>query len=507
MDSLLALLDGARHLLGQWDAMLMAVAGVALGLVVGALPGLSVAMGVAIMLPFTYGMEPLHGLLLLSGIFFGGVYGGSITAILLRIPGTPAAAATALDGYAMTRQGRAGQALGVATVSSFTGGVISVLVLIFLAPLLAQFALRFSAAESFALAVFGLSIIASISGGSVLKGLLSGFAGLLLATVGMDPLLGLPRFTGGMSELYSVPFIPIMIGLFAAAEAFKMLSESSHAAELKTAIGRILPTRETLRNIWGTVLRSSGIGTAIGIIPGAGADIAAFVAYGEAKRFSKAPETFGEGAMQGVAAAEAGANGCTGGAMLPMLTLGIPGDAVTAIMLGALTLQGIQPGPRLFQENGDLVFSLFAGLLLCYVILLVMALCSLRYVARMVQVPKSILMPLIMVLSVAGAYAIGNSMFDVGIMLVAGAIGFLMIKAGLPASPMVLGLVLGPMAESNFRRALTLSEGSYDFLYTRPITATLLAVALITMFAPALSAYRKRRRANRGVATHPGAQT
>lgn len=506
MDSLLALLDGAGNLVTQWDAMLMAVAGVALGIIVGALPGLSVAMGVAIMLPFTYGMEPLHGLVLLSGTFFGGVYGGSITAILLRIPGTPAAAATAMDGYAMTRQGKAGQALGVAAVSSVTGGIVSILVLIFLAPLLAQFALRFSAPESFALAVFGLSIISSISGGSVLKGLISGFAGLLLATVGMDPIVGLPRFTGGMSELYSVPFIPIMIGLFAAAEAFKMVSESSRAAELKTAIGRILPTRDTLRGIWGTVLRSSGIGTAIGIIPGAGADIAAFVAYGEAKRFSKEPQSFGKGATQGVAAAESGANACTGGAMLPMLTLGIPGDAVTAIMLGALTLQGLQPGPRLFQENGELVFTLFAGLLLCYLILLVMALFSLRYVARMVQVPKSVLMPLIMVLSVAGAYAIGNSMFDVGIMLAAGVIGFLMIKVGIPASPMVLGLVLGPMAESNFRRSLTLTNGSYDFLYTRPITATLLALAILTMFAPAVSAYRRRRRAGRDATARSGDQ-
>lgn len=505
MDSLLGLLEGARSLAAQWDAVMMAVVGVALGIVVGALPGLSVAMGVAIMLPFTYGMEPLNGLLLLSGIFFGGVYGGSITAILLRIPGTPAAAATAMDGYAMTRRGEAGQALGVAVVSSVTGGIVSVLVLIFLAPMLAGFALRFSAAESFALAVFGLSIISSISGGSVLKGLLAGFAGLLIATVGMDPVVGLPRFTGGMSELFTVPFIPIMIGLFAAAEAFKMLSESGRAAEVKTVIGRILPSRENMRKIWGTMLRSSGLGTAIGVIPGAGSDIAAFVSYGEAKRFSKEPEQFGKGSVQGVAAAEAGANGCTGGAMLPMLTLGIPGDAVTAIMLGALTLQGLQPGPRLFQENGDLVFMLFAGLLLCYVLLLVMALGSLRFVARMVQIPKSVLMPVIMVLAVAGAYAIGNSMFDVGVMLVAGVAGYLMLKAGIPASPMVLGLVLGPMAESNFRRALTLSDGSYDFLYTRPITAFLLALAVLTMFAPAVSAWRRRRRALGQAGRAPGA--
>jgi putative tricarboxylic transport membrane protein len=497
MDNLMSLLQGAQSLVMQWDAMVLAIAGVALGILVGALPGLSVTMGVAIMLPFTYGMEPLHGLLLLSGIFFGGVYGGSITAILLRIPGTPAAAATALDGYVMTRRGEAGQALGVAVFSSVTGGIISVLVLIFLAPMLANFALRFSAAESFALAVFGLSIISSVSGGSVLKGLLAGFAGLLLATVGMDPLVGLPRFTGGMSELYSVPFIPIMIGLFAAAEAFKMLSESSKVNEVKTVIGRILPTRESWRKVWGTILRSSGLGTAIGIIPGAGADIAAFVSYGEARRFSKHPEKFGKGAVEGVAAAEAGANGCTGGAMLPMLTLGIPGDAVTAIMLGALTLQGMQPGPRLFQEHGDLVYTLFAGLLFCYVMLLVVALMSMRFVARIVQIPKQILMPLIMVLAVAGAYAIGNSLFDVGIMMVAGVAGYLMIKASIPVSPMVLGLVLGPMAESNFRRALALSEGSYDFLYERPITLGLLSLAALTVLAPVFSAWRKRRAARK----------
>lgn len=496
------LMNGFAALVQQPISLLLAVVGVAMGIVIGAMPGLTATMGVAVLLPFTFGMTPVSGLLMISGVYFGAIFGGSITAILLRIPGTPAAAATAIDGFELTKKGMAGIALGTATLSSFIGGVLSVIVLVFMAPLLAGVALEFSASETFALAVFGLSIIVSISAKSMVKGLISGFLGLLLATVGLDPMGGFPRFTGGMTELMNLPFIPIMIGLFAAAEAFKAMELNRPMKEKAAELGRIIPSWPVFRGMLLTVLRSAGLGIFIGSIPGAGADIAAFVAYNEAKRFSKTPENFGKGELSAVAACEAGANGCTGGAMLPMLTLGIPGDAVTAVMLGALTLQGLQPGPLLFKEHGDLVFTLFAGMLFCYVVLLLLGLGSLRIMGRVLKTPRSVLTPTIMALCVVGTYAINNSLFDIGIMLLAGVIGYYMQQWDFPPSPIVLALIMGPMAESNFRRALALSGGSYDFLYTRPITAAFLAIALFSLLYPLLRGVLKSRGQARDALAH-----
>ncbi|MGG2482484.1 tripartite tricarboxylate transporter permease [Brevibacillus borstelensis] len=490
--------NGLTNILTDPFALLMAVVGVIIGIVVGALPGLTATMGVALILPMTFGMEPVAGLLLLSGVYFGGVYGGSITAILLKTPGTPAAAATALDGYALAQKGKAGKALGAATLSSSIGGTISIIILMFLSPVLATIALEFSAPETFALAVFGLSIIASISGKSLVKGLIAGLVGLLLATVGLDPILGFPRFTGGSEQLLNgVPFIPIMIGLFAASEAFKSLSDMNVKEKVKVKIEKIVPSWGEFRGIIPTILRSTGLGTFIGIIPGAGADIAAFVAYNETKRFNKDKEPTDKSRMAGVAACESGANACTGGALVPLLTLGIPGDAVTAVMLGALMVQGLQPGPLLFKNNGDLVYTLFIGMIICYVVMCLLGLFTARYFAKVVQIPKEILTPVILVLCIVGSYAINNSFFDVLIMAVAGVIGFFMQKHDFPASPIVLALILGPMAESQFRRALALSSGSYDIFYTRPIPLILLLLSVITLLTPIVKAiWQQRKRAH-----------
>ncbi|MUU99970.1 tripartite tricarboxylate transporter permease [Escherichia coli] len=489
------LTQGFSTLLNNPQALLFATFGVMLGIVIGALPGLTATMGVAILLPFTYGMEPVSGLLMICGVFFGGVYGGFITAILLKIPGTPAAAATAIDGYELTKQGKAGLALSAATFSSFSGGTLSIIVLMFLSPVLASWALKFSASESFALATFGLSIIASISGESLIKGLIAGVGGLLIATIGLDPMGGFPRFTGGFVELMNVPFIPVMIGLFAASEAFRSMEQNQQIRQgAKVAIGSLLLPWQTLRRIALTILRSSGLGVFIGMIPGAGADIAAFVAYNETRRFSKTPENFGKGEIKAVASCEAGANGCTGGALLPMLTLGIPGDAVTAIMLGALTLQGMQPGPLMFTDHGDMVYTLFVGMIFCYFMLLVLGLLSLKVIGNVVKIPGNILTPMILALCVVGTYALNNSLFDVGIMLIAGVVGYFMQKGGYPASPVVLALIMGPMAESNFRRALSLSGGSLDFLYTRPITLALLTLAAFTLLTPIIRKIMRLRR-------------
>ncbi|WP_126425431.1 tripartite tricarboxylate transporter permease [Brevibacillus marinus] len=491
-------LGGITNILTDPFALLMALLGVIIGIVVGALPGLTATMGVALILPVTFGMDPVAGLLLLSGVYFGGVYGGSITAILLNTPGTPAAAATALDGYALAQKGLAGKALGAATLSASIGGTISIFILMFLSPILANIALEFSAPEMFALAVFGLSIIASISGKSLVKGLIAGLVGLLLAMIGMDPLIGLPRFTGGHEELMNgVPFIPIMIGLFAASEAFKSLSEMNLKEKVKVKIEKIMPSWSEFRGLIPTILRSTGIGTFIGIIPGAGAEIAAFVSYNETKRFNKDKEPTDKSRLAGVSACEAGGNGCTGGALVPLLTLGIPGDAVTAVMLGALMVQGLQPGPLLFKNNGDLVYTLFIGMVICYFIMCFLGLVACRYFAKVVQIPKQILTPLILVLCVVGSYAINNSFFDVVMMAVAGVIGFFMQKHDFPASPVVLALILGPMAESQFRRALALSNGSFDIFFTRPIPLVLLLISLITLLTPIIRAiWQQRKRAH-----------
>lgn len=293
----------------------------------------------------------------------------------------------------------------------------------------------------------------------------------------------------------NVPFIPVMIGLFAASEAFRSMEQNQQIRRgAKVAIGSLLLPWQTLRRIALTILRSSGLGVFIGMIPGAGADIAAFVAYNETRRFSKTPENFGKGEIKAVASCEAGANGCTGGALLPMLTLGIPGDAVTAIMLGALTLQGMQPGPLMFTDHGDMVYTLFVGMIFCYFMLLVLGLLSLKVIGNVVKIPGNILTPMILALCVVGTYALNNSLFDVGIMLIAGVVGYFMQKGGYPASPVVLALIMGPMAESNFRRALSLSGGSLDFLYTRPITLALLTLAAFTLLTPIIRKIMRLRR-------------
>lgn len=472
----------------QWQVLLFLILGTALGIAIGALPGLTSTMGVALMLPVTFGMEAVAGILLLIGVYFGSVYGGSLTAILINTPGTPASAATVIDGYPLAKKGLAHKALTVSTISAATGGFLSVIILILIAPQLAGFALKFSAPETFALAFFGLSIISSIAGESLVKGLMAGVIGLLIATIGLDPIGGFPRFTFGSTDLTSgIGFIPIMIGLFATSEAFKSMEDLFSVNKVKITVEKVKLKWSEFKAIIGTILRSAGIGTATGIVPGAGADIAAFVAYNEAKRFAKNKEEFGKGDLRGVAAPEAAGNSVTGGAMIPLLTLGIPGDAVTAVLLGALMVQGLQPGPMLFETNGAIVYTLFVGMLLANVFLLIFGLSGIRLFTKVLYIPKAILTPIIFVLCVVGAYSLGNNYFDVIVMFIAGVVGYFMKKFAIPASPIILGLILGPMLESNLRRALVMSQGDLSIFYTRPITVVLLSIAVITLFSPLLT--------------------
>lgn len=467
------------------SVLLFIVLGVASGICIGCLPGLTTTMGVALVLPLTFGMDATHSILLLIGVYVGAVYGGSIAAILLNTPGTPASAATALDGYKMAGRGEAGRALGISTSSSFIGGLISCVYLLLISPILAKFALKFSAPEFFMLAVFGLCIISSISGKSMMKGLISGALGILLATIGIDSITGYMRFTFNNMNLFSgINFIPVMIGLFAMSQAFVGVEEMKQEVVVAKAITNVFPKRSD----WAMILRSGVIfgtmGSIIGCIPGVGADIASFIAYGQAKSFSKHPQLFGTGIPEAIAAPEAANNGVTGGALIPMLTLGVPGDAVAAIMIGALMVQGLQPGPLLFQNNGPIVYALFIGLFIANICMFVLGLNSVRLFSKVLSVPKSILVPTIFLLCFVGSYALNNSIFDIVVMLFFGIVGYFLQKTEVSSSPVILGLILGPMAESNFRRALLMSKGDYKTFVSTGISITFFILIIISLALP-----------------------
>lgn len=469
-------------------SLLFIIIGVTAGIIVGCLPGLTATMGCALLIPFTYSLPPVEGLLLLMGIFTGGIYGGSISGILIRTPGTPAAAATLLDGYPLTQKGEGGKAIGISTVASFVGGTIGALIMAFLAPEIAQFGLRFGPPEFFALAVFGLTMIISISGDSLLKGLIVVLIGLLLTTIGFDPLSGVPRFTFQNDNLLGgITFIPVLIGLFGFAQVFRNIENMKIVPQVKSKVGKILPKFTEIKPLVPTMAKSGTIGSLMGSVPGLGCDVAAFVAYGEAKRTSKHPEKFGEGSHEGIAAPESANNGATGGAMIPMLTLGVPGDAVTAVLLGALTIHGLQPGPLLFRDHIDIVYPIFAGMILCQVILLIIGLGGAKVFARLINIDMKILTPIIFLLCITGAYAMRFSFFDVGLALIVGIIAYFMDKAKFPISPILLALILGPMAEQNMRRSLLLSQDDLMIFIERPISAAFLVLALFM----AITSYRR----------------
>ncbi len=458
--------------------------GVLAGICIGALPGLTATMGVALLLPMTFGMDAAQGILMLLGIYCGAIYGGSISAVLLHTPGTPASAATAIDGYALAQRGEAGRALGAATLSSYIGGLVSVLCLWLISPQLAKLALQFSSAEFFLLAVFGLCIIGSISGENVEKGLICGCIGILVATVGIDSVTSYIRFSpeGNYNFMGGISYIPIMIGLFAMSQAFENIEDIFSEEEIQAKITNILPHKEDLKKIFRIAPVTGLIGTFIGIIPGAGADIGSFVGYNVARNIAKEPEKFGTGSVEAISGPEGGNNGVTGGAMIPMLTLGVPGDAVTAIMIGALTIQGLTPGPMLFESNKVLVYTIFLGMLIANTLMCLFGFAGIRLFTKVLSVPKVILTPAIFVLCIVGSFAMKNSLFDVWVMFVAGIVGYFLGKAKVPTSPAILGLILGPMAEKNFRTALLKSSGDPVVFFNTPICWFFLVLIFVTLF-------------------------
>ena len=462
--------------------LFMICVGTTAGITIGALPGLTATMGVALLVPLTFGRPPVESISMLMGIYCGAMYGGAISAILIRTPGTPAAAATVMEGYPMAKRGEAGRAMAMALFASFVGSVVGALIMTVASPFISSIALQFGPVEYFGLAIFGLSVIISISGRSLIKGMMAGFFGLLISAIGFDPISGYPRFTFGMVEMMEgPPFIPTLIGLFAVSEVFNEVQKTGQIQQVKATLDQYLPSWADIKYCFKELCRSSIIGTVIGAIPGAGGDIAAFISYGEAKRASKNPERYGTGEIEGLAASECANNSCSGGAMIPLLSLGVPGDAVTAVLLGAFVIQGLQPGPMLYKEHMDIVYQIFASMMLAQFAMQFIGMAGIQLFARVIMVDRAILTPAIFVLSMVGAFAMRSNVFDVYTTLAFGVLGYVMMRYDYPLSPILLALILGPMAEANLRRAMVISGGDPSILVSRPIAVGLMVLAVVSL--------------------------
>ncbi|GMG84859.1 tripartite tricarboxylate transporter permease [Paralimibaculum aggregatum] len=478
------------------QALLALVIGIAVGTVAGAIPGLSATMAVALTLPFTFALEPMTGILLLLGVYKGGIFGGSIPAILIKTPGTPASSATVLDGYPMAEKGEAGRALTMALYASCTADLFSNLALILAAGWLASFALSFGPPEFFTLILFSLTIIAGVSGDSLLKGLVSAVLGLLLATVGLDLVYGTNRFNFGDPNLMGgLNFIAVLIGLFAIPEILAMVADPHGNDGNVRGLGDNRVSFAEYRRCFKSIIRGSAIGAFLGSIPGIGAAPSAFLSYSEARRTSPNKANFGKGEIEGVAAAEAGNNGVAGATLIPLLALGVPGDVVTAIIIGAFMIHGLQPGPLMFVTNADIVYGLFVGLILSSFALFFIGGAAIRVFRYVADIPRGVLFPLVLVLCVYGCYAVNNSMFDVGVMFAIGWLGFLMMRYGVPAAPFLIAFILGPLLEDNFRQSMLMSGGSPEILFRSPITWVFWGLTAITATAIAMAGLKAMSRA------------
>lgn len=482
----------------SFNSLLFMVFGVVVGILIGSLPGLSSTMGVALFIPVTYGMDPGTGLVFLAAIYMASTYGGSISAILIHTPGTPAAIITALDGYELTKQGRSGEALSMATISSFFGGIISVGALIAIAPPLAKLVIKFGSPEMFLLAVLGLTIIISLSLDNIVKGLIVGISGVLLATIGIDSMTGAYRFTFERMELFGgLPIVAAVIGIYSASQVFILSSQKRSTIQYEFDMNEVTESHKiSIKDIsknFINIVRSGTIGVLVGIVPGAGMSIASALSYNVAKNSSKNSEKFGKGSIEGLAASEAANNGVVGGSLVPLLTLGIPGNAVSAVFLGGLIIHGLRPGPQLFTDHAEITYTLFFGLIIATFIMCVVGLFSAKYFGKVATLPTNMIAPVIMVLCVIGSYAIRNNMFDVFTMLFFGIVGYGMIKLKFFSAPFVLGLILGPIAESEFRRALMISSGDYSIFYTSGLSKLLILLIVGFLVFPFIQKRVKKK--------------
>lgn len=468
------------------ENVLWCFVGVLLGTVIGVLPGLGSTTGVAILLPLTLDFEPVSALIMLAGIYYGAQYGGTITSVLISTPGEAATVVTTIDGYQMARRGRAGAALAISAIGSFVAAIISLALLMALAPPFADFALRFGPPEMLAVMVLGLATIVSFSGEDRVLGATMAVLGLLIAMVGVDTGSGVARYTFGSIDLLSgIPFVEVMIGLFAVGEVLHQIHEGA-AAPIRARFRELLISREDLKRSAGPILRGSGLGFLLGCLPGAGSTLASFMAYGVEKRVSKHKDEFGRGAIEGVAAPESANNAAANANFVPTLTLGVPGGATTAVLLGAFTIYGIQPGPLLFDQQPELVWGLLTSFFIGNVILLVLNLPLAPVFAQLLRVPYGYLYPLILFTSLLGAYAISNNTFSVWVVLVFGLVGYAMKRLGFPTAPLVLGLVLGPLFEKALVQTSSIGDGNLLIVFTRPLCVVVLVLAALLLVGPAV---------------------
>lgn len=484
-------LTEAVALYATFENFLAITLGVFVGVIIAAIPGLTVTMAVALALPFSFTMEPVTAILLLVGIYKGGMYGGSISAILINTPGSPAAACTLLDGYPLAQKGQAGKALKMALYASCVADFISNIALIFFSAWIASLAVSFGPPEFFWLMCFSFTIIITLAGDNLGMGVLSCTLGALVSLIGLDSVYGVQRFTfNSINLMDGVAFIPLLIGLFALPEIMnyymKNEQKQNRLASYKNSTLSWSEFKQSIKSI----IRGSFIGVIVGAIPGTGATAASFISYSEAKRTAKEPGRFGQGELEGVAAAEAGNNGVAGATLIPLLSLGIPGDVVTAVILGAFMIHGLTPGPGLFEDNAVLVYALFLGLLISSLILFVVGSFSIKYLSKVADVPAKYLYPVVLVFCVLGTYAINNSIFDIYLMVIFGFLGLIMVKTGTPVPPFLIGFILGPLFEDNFRRTLLIAKGDMSIFYRGPISIFFIMLSIAAIF---LFFWKKRK--------------
>lgn len=500
METLQFLSDGFAIAL-QWHNLAFAFIGVLIGTAVGVLPGIGPMSGVALLIPvtatMTSGLDPesaaASSIILLAGVYYGAMYGGSTTSILLNTPGESSSVVTTLDGYQMAKNGRAGAALSIAAIGSFVAGVVALLGLVALAEPLSNVALSFGPAEYFSLMILGLCAVSGLAGKSMTKALIMTVVGLLLATIGMDNVSGVARFTYNIPVLYSgLEFLTVAVGLFALGEVFKTILEKEEDGGKIAKVGRIFPTKKDMKDSTGPILRGSLLGFFIGVLPGAGATLASFFSYIAEKKISKNPEKFGKGAIEGVAAPESANNAASGGAMIPLLTLGIPGSGTTAILMGALIMYNVQPGPLLFSDHPKVAWGLIASMFIGNLMLLILNMPLVKVFAKIIETPKKYLLPIIIAISIFGVYAVQYTTFDLLLLIGCGVFGYFLTKNDYPVAPLVLGLVLGPMIENNMRRALTQSNGDFMIFLHSPLSLSFLIIAALWMLIPIILKMRGR---------------
>ena len=484
------------HILTDPVMLFAAVASVVIGIVLGMLPGISSTMALAVMLPITFGMAPSLALLFLIGIYVSSVYGGSISAILLGIPGTPGAIMTKLDGYPMAKQGKGGYALTYALVASTIGGLLGLAMLMLVAPVLSQFAMNFRSQEYTMIALLGLVLLAYSSEGTMLKGILVGAIGLICGMVGFDLVTDVGRFDFGSTTLQGgLDIVPVTVGIFGLAEVLRSLATIKVAKQEMPALGRVFPPIREFLSRWSTIVRGSAIGVFVGAVPAAGSTVAVAVSYAQEVRFSKNPEKFGKGAPEGVLSPEASKSACIGGDMIPMMTFGIPGDSITAILIGALMLHGFQPGPMFFTEHPNMVGLMYSAVFVSVLLTFAFGLVVNRSSTLVLKVPPAVLMIAISLLCVVGTYAVRNTVSDIYIMVFFGVLGYAMHLFKLPVAPLVFGLILGPMFEENLRRSLTISRGSWMTFLERPLSLAMFLVAVAVIAVPIFKALIRRPKA------------